>query len=572
VLRAVRWPVGSISGSTLAEFRQIPGVRVSKKALIASPDLASRLQSRLGKGIGDLEASPANRFSTGSGSRVGDGIAKLPTGLFPWQQETALALARGEKRMIWHGCGLGKSLTSMAAAELAGAERVLVVTRSIGRDVYARDSVRLRKQRRIAILLGEGKLTSESPVLRRASKRLQDLRAKGADVVVAGSVADALAQDPWLLVVPWETLPAHVEKLAEKGWTIVIFDEHHLGKGRSSKRTEAAFELIKRSDFRWSATATPVRDRIRDLWSQLHAIAPEAWGAFWPWAKRYCQAHPNRWGGWDSHGISNLDELRERLGYWADVRTRAEIASMLPKKMRQVIRLDPDRVARAHALGFAESTNFDRRRGIESAIAYAARAKLGFVVERAAEALAGREKVLLVGNRRAWVHEAVAALQTEVAKFPRLRDRLWLRGTSGEASIDERQALAREFTELENTAILIATIDSIGESITIGGIDRGLVAALPYTPGQVDQLEGRSGGLRQTRPVSWDYIVADGTIDEHIEELLISKLQAVEDSGSSTSEDPCFESAASEEEVISRLNEKLRENWERIEKKKRGVA
>ena len=51
---------------------------------------------------------------------------------------------------------------------------------------------------------------------------------------------------------------------------------------------------------------------------------------------------------------------------------------------------------------------------------------------------------------------------------------------------------------------------------------------LPYTPGQLRQWEGRFCRLGQQRPVVIYYVIAEGTVDEHMAAILIDKLPAVE--------------------------------------------
>ena len=51
--------------------------------------------------------------------------------------------------------------------------------------------------------------------------------------------------------------------------------------------------------------------------------------------------------------------------------------------------------------------------------------------------------------------------------------------------------------------------------------------SLPWTPGQVTQAEGRFSRKGSTRPVLIMYMVAEGTVDEHVADILLGKLEAV---------------------------------------------
>ena len=58
--------------------------------------------------------------------------------------------------------------------------------------------------------------------------------------------------------------------------------------------------------------------------------------------------------------------------------------------------------------------------------------------------------------------------------------------------------------------------------------DAAFFVMLPYTPGELRQCEGRFCRLGQKRPVTIYYVIAEGTVDEHVADILISKLPAVQ--------------------------------------------
>ena len=51
---------------------------------------------------------------------------------------------------------------------------------------------------------------------------------------------------------------------------------------------------------------------------------------------------------------------------------------------------------------------------------------------------------------------------------------------------------------------------------------------LPYTPGKIDQAEGRGHRLGTSRPFLVIYLIAEDTIDERVAGLVIDKLPAVQ--------------------------------------------
>lgn len=469
---------------------------------------------------------------------------------FPWQVEGARLLASGKRKGLWWACGIGKSIALLQAALAVETRRVLVVTRSMARDVFVRDLLKLGVNRRSAIVIGQGAAPKQA--IAKAERAVEVYRRAGADVHIASTLA--VGTDTWMTIVPWEVLEFHVDSIRD--YNLLILDESHMGRGRTANRACAAIALSKRIGRVWLSTATPVRDRLRDIWSQWTCVNPSAAGRFWAFARRYCDSHLNRWGGMDTTGSSNVDELKEKLARDFDVRSRNELAGQLPAKTRHIERVDVGAGERAGA-GIDEARESLRRgdrKGIEAAIAYAAGIKLEAVVDRCVEALHGGEKVILVGSRRTWVPVAHSAV---ISGLPEgIRGRTWNRWCTGETSVADRQSLAREYMDCRGPALLVATTEAIGESIDLQESDRLVVAALPWSPGMLTQLEGRVSRLGGTRPVTIDYFVAHGTIDERIEDLLLSKFDAIEQVGAQVDMDSgALHIGRSEAEILEGLRQ-----------------
>ena len=536
-LRAV---VPTLSEEGQSDLAQIPGVRVRAKRgggveVLATADVAQVVGGEIGLALIG-EAARCREVDAG----------RLGAGLTDYKREAALSLAEGRARLLWWSCGIGKSATYLAAADLVAPPpgRVLIVTRAMGREVFARDSVLLAKRHRVAVVVGEGvreftvPSAAQRAAVRRADRSLQRQRDRGADCVATASVQDALDQDAWAVVVSWETLAAHEASILSARFNVVIFDEHHCGKGRGARRATAAHRIAAQAPVVWGGTATPVPDRVRDLWGQLHSVGGRsAWGTSLKFAKRYAHAVPGRFGGYDSDGPHRIGcafcarataELKRRLPWWADMRNRRVIAHLLPTATRALIHVPP-------VGDLSDGEDRSARGGIEGAVSRAAGAKLKSVAARAAEALVAGEKLCVVGNRRSWVPRMARSIEGALPAGLRRGGRVWIRQATGEMDVAARLAIASEFLSLRTghaegehrAAVLVATIDSIRTSIDLHDADRVMVAALPWTPEALEQLEGRFRRLGQVRPVQYDYFIAEGTIDERIAEALLAKMECI---------------------------------------------
>jgi SNF2 family DNA or RNA helicase len=91
-----------------------------------------------------------------------------------------------------------------------------------------------------------------------------------------------------------------------------------------------------------------------------------------------------------------------------------------------------------------------------------------------------------------------------------------------------RDGIQQAYMASKGATILIGTGDAWGEGVNLQDSDLLLIAMLPYTPGQIVQWEGRVARHGQNRPVLIQYLVAEGTVDEHVAGILLDKLPAVE--------------------------------------------
>lgn len=552
----------------LAEvLRGIPGVWVGADGVRCSDDLAEWLVYRHG-----LQLTPQRVVA-----QRAPAAASLPDRLRSWQERGAQCLISGEKRGLLYSPGLGKTAAAAAAANAKKFKRVLVATRAMGRWSWPRDCAWAAPGRRIGIVATRGEY-SPSAVMAwkhtaRAYSRLA--AAKGVNVVVTPGVWQALDAGAWAVVLSWETFADHLLDKDKRqlrpehvgAWDCLIFDESHYARGWRSDRARAARQLVwaNRKATTWILTATMVVDRIRDIWGQAWLTDPQAWGGWsaargdgssWRFMHRYTAATQDMYGGLDTRGSSNLDELRTRITAAFDVVSKdsGEVRALLPPLSREVVRVEGGRRKAYRAA--PES--------IEQALSRAADAKLDHVVEDAVEALTARQKIVVVGNRIRWVEPVASRIEEGLRRACRpASEALWLRATSGEHHTSSaRIALAAEYMAVAGPACLVATIDSISESIDLQDTDLALVAALPYTPATLQQFEGRFGRLGGSRPCLIRYLVAAGTIDEDVEELLLEKLDAVADAGALTVK-AVFSAAEIDPDLVTeQLAERLRRRAE----------
>jgi hypothetical protein len=376
------------------------------------------------------------------------------------------------------------------------------------------------------------------------------------------------------IVVGWESLAEHLDDLVALEPGCVVFDENHRGKSHSrydrialpplpedpsdaaerlraddqEAKSKGGFvkdtpdgrflftplrnaatcaSLLGRSARRRIATtATPIANRIRDLWGQLDTIEPNAWGNATSWLDRYADRRPGTYGGYDTSGTSNVAELKDRLKDVAHILDYRFTHRELPPKRRQSYYVAPSDQVEESA-GFAKELKDATKRGptavLEVKLAMAASRKRKAVLGIVEDHLGSGQKVIIFTARRRDCDE-LGELVRKVAKDTKAT--VWV--GHGDLSVDARQAIVDEYMQHPGPCVFVATGQSAGESLNLQDTDALLFVQLPYTPEKLRQWEGRVARQGQKRPVTIYFVIAEGTIDEHIAQILIDKLPAVE--------------------------------------------
>lgn len=552
--------VASVPGvSTCADtFARIPGVKVRGDTLVVSHHaipIVDRAVGQVGLSVqsarwGQSPPQEAPRWEDIEAFLRNNGEVRnwvLDGFLVEYQQDAVCFGFYRPGVHFWHSTGAGKTLSAILYA-LCHPGPVVIVTRAASRLQYGREVERF---------------TNLRPYVIRPSASMK----KGAQ-----TLEEYLSESPEtrkIVVVGWESVSDNLDVLCALRPGCTIFDESHRGKG--TKRNEAvplvetedpkeqaeqmrvararggfvttnevgnrmmivpvenmassAARLARVSARRVCTTATAIRDRVRDLWAQLDLAEPDGWGNATVWMNRYTGRKPGVYGGFDTTGASNLEELAERLSAVVHKVDYRVTHRSLPPKRRQSVYVGPEDQVKP-AAGFQKELNEAAKRGpsalMEVKLAQAASKKRKAVVGLVEDHLSAGQKVIIFTGRRRDCDELGKACKGTKAQ-------VWV--THGGDSTQLRQQIVDDYMAHPGPCLLVSTGDSLGESINLQDTDALLFVMLPWTPGQVRQWEGRVSRLGQKRPVTIYYVIAEGTVDEHVADALVSKLPAVEQIG-----------------------------------------
>lgn len=435
--------------------------------------------------------------------------------LFPWQARSVpWIVGREAVHLAPWATGSGKTLTAWWVARTRGRPALWLTAARLRLDVI-------------------GKIRGYSPGLTEADIYL-----------CAGAKGAAIPDGAKLVVASWEGLQgwgAALVEWAKKADPDLVMDEIHMmsdhsrytrGVGDDGRvaytpklnRAYWAQQVSLACNRRIGMTATPVADRPKDLWAQLDLVEPGCWGTYREFTEAYCEGHneeviPGRFA-WVANGSDPGPDYHARRRLTTSTVEKSEVAKHLPPMTIEIIYLPKSEQNR-----FVGEKEWRRKAAmagmsnLEAGLLVAAGMKRKWLTAQITEDyLSGLKIAAMTGRRedRAALYEALRA--EEISEV--------MTGDGGDSDA-HRYRIARSFLNAPAPAVLVGTTDSFGTGYDLQDADVVYVAQIPWNYKLAAQLIGRFNRPGQKRSCCVKFIVAEGTIDEHVSQILLSKMAAV---------------------------------------------
>ena len=331
--------------------------------------------------------------------------------------------------------------------------------------------------------------------------------------------------------------------LTRDAWDLIVVDEAHRVRAPRSASGKLIREL--RSRHLLLLTATPVENRLQDLYEMVSLVAPGLLGT----AAQFRAAHG---AGSAAPGTEprNVAALRKRTAEVMIRHRRSEVSVLLPPRLAETLRVEPsgperewysDLTARVRAEGRAATParrltlrSVARLAGSSPAAAAPTLAKIGWddlaaragslaapaktsvLLDRLARHVASGDKVLVFTAFRQTLdqtagHVAAAGLPavTYHGSLPRA---------------DKERVIAAFRGE---KPVMLST-ESAGEGRNLQFCHVMVNMDLPWNPMQIEQRLGRLHRVGQDRDVLLTNLVASGTIEEQVLRVLEAKINLFE--------------------------------------------
>lgn len=384
--------------------------------------------------------------------------------------------------------GLGKTLQALLTVEQAEAFPAVVLCPASLKLNWKREVGRWLPHRSIQVMAGRGQVALEADVI----------------------------------VLNYEIVEAHGDALAQIRPGALVLDEAHYCKSPNAKRTRAVQALADKlpdDSLRLALTGTPLVNRPKELVPQLRILGRLAeFGSGAGFERRFGSA-----------------EERERL-HWHLRRTcyvrrlKKDVLPQLPEKQRAVVPLalsnhaQYERAERGFMEWLVEQFQGTEELGqrLNAALRSQALVKIG-----ALRKLAGHGKVhtavhwiqdFLESGEKLVVFASHRDVQHAIAEhFP---DAVHILGSDAP---EARDAAVQRFQNDPNVQLCVCSLKVAAHGLTLTAAANVAFVELGWTPAEHDQAEDRCHRIGQEDSVTAWYLIATGTIDERIAQLIEHK-------------------------------------------------
>jgi SWI/SNF-related matrix-associated actin-dependent regulator 1 of chromatin subfamily A len=442
-------------------------------------------------------------------------IAGIAYALRRFRVLDALGLRGGV--LIADEMGLGKTVEVAGIINALAPARVLVVAPAVMRLVWAEELQRWLVGRHDYLI----------DVVQPGERWVEPVSAQRSLFTPHASVGRVVR------IMSYEGLVAAEQQACVWAPDLVVFDEGHYVRNPRAQRTTAARAVAHAAKRVVVLTGTPVVNRPADAFIPLSLVAPELFRSRAAYLKRYCGGDMT---GRENIG-TNLEELSRLLRLCMVRRTKAEVATELPPKIRQAVVFDrsgfADLIQREYELVGKARAEYRR---VMSEAEWKARAR---EVEMRLLANLSEVRHAIALRKAPLVAEHVEMLLEDTDKvvvFAHHRDVLdELAATFGSSAVmvrggmsDGQKSLAvARFQSDPSVRVFLGSILAAGTGITLTSASTVVFAELDWVPGNMAQAEDRCHRVGQLNPVTVQMLVVDGSIDALIARKLAEKHELI---------------------------------------------
>ena len=408
--------------------------------------------------------------------------------LRPFQRAGVKYALESRRLFIADEQGLGKTVEALAALEEDDAFPAVVICPASLKLNWQRETEHWLPHRSLHVVVGTGKVIPKADIT----------------------------------VLNYEIVHAHRERLAIARPKALILDESHYVKNPQAKRTRAVRRLAEQlpeNALKVCLTGTPVMNHPDELISQLRIIGRlEEFGSGARFKRRFQGAGAEERIHWHLRRTCFVRRLKK------------DVLPQLPEKRQVVVPVALEnekeyRLAERDVIAWLQeqplelselegkvqaTLRAERLAQLNVLRRLAARGKLGPMLAWIDDFMQSEEPLVVFASHRE-IQEMV------VQRFP---DALHVVGAD---KAEERDRAVQAFQEPDGPRLIVCSTRVAGQGITLTRASNVAFLDLEWSPAMHDQAEDRTHRIGQRDAVTAWYLLAAGSIDEQMAEVLARK-------------------------------------------------
>lgn len=453
--------------------------------------------------------------------------------LFDYQKQGATWLASKKTALLADQQRLGKAVQTIVAADLVGAQTVLVVCRGVARLNWAQEFKAWSKQSWLCTII--------------YSRR---------DI----GVCAPSGVNPCVYITSYELLDAFLAGCPVKTFDIAVIDEAHYIKSLEAKRTRSVLGktgIPSRASRVWALTATPSPNGYAsELWPMLFVFGATKL-SYWDFARRYCIVEENGFGTQITGTNMDPVRLQELQAFMAPKvlrRTAGDVSVQLPKMSFSTVMVPPGKVDLGLTTFWKYVIPRDRTDELNKIIEDELGILNGILDDKSLsgellETLKASSKSISTLRRYTALqkleaacelitHELESGAYNKCVIFAHHRDcilgamqrlhKFYPVSMYGGTSPSRLERNLKNFQNPKHkTRVFIGQISAAGTSISLSAANHIFFLEESFVPGDNMQAAERCGGVNQPNPIFVRTFCLENSVDQRVQDILRNKMHEI---------------------------------------------
>ena len=305
------------------------------------------------------------------------------------------------------------------------------------------------------------------------------------------------------------------DEIARHRFSTIVCDEVQYIAEPSTLRSRGVIQICKGDSRKIFLSGTPYETKTSQFFTCLHILDSGEFPYRWGYLMQYCNPKKTRFG-WQFNGLSNAEELHEKIGKVMIRRLKKNVLSQLPPKTRIVVPMDVTKAERKvyddaeremdRAMASGEKNALSKLAELKKA---SFQAKKYAVMEWIRDYLQVNDKLVVFVYHRM----AFELLMQEFSKIAV--------GINGDTPNAFRQEYVDRFQTNPKTKLFIGQIKATNAGLTLTASSATCFVEFPMSYPQAVQCEDRVHRISQEADAVFAYyLVLDDSIDNTIMEVI----------------------------------------------------